>query len=106
MKLWVDSKTPAPGAHGNQYYWKKSVDDVIGTIQHSDFHIERLMRNGHERFLERDYVGRTKCYEHANKWDITEINMSQEFAESVDGKKLLMYIEELGRTEIYNIRFH
>lgn len=106
MKLWVDPKNPAPGTHGNPYYWKKDADDVIGTIQHSDMHIERLMRNGHERFLERDYVGRTKCYEHANKWDITEINISKEFAVSADGKKLLTYIEELGRTELYNIQIH
>jgi hypothetical protein len=106
MKLWVDPKTPAPGTHGNPYYWKKSADDVIGTIQHSDFHIERLMRWGHLHFLDREYADRDKCYAHANKWDITEINMSKEFAESADGKKLLMYIEELGRAEIYNIQFH
>ncbi len=102
MKIWIDAKNPAPSG----YHHKQDAQEVIETIKHSDFHINRLMKMGNDRFLERDYVGRNKCYAHANKWDITEINMSQEYATSDDAKKLVDYIFDIGRIEVYPIKIH
>lgn len=104
MKIWVDDVRPAPPG----YEWRKSVNEAIALIQASDFHIERCMKRGHERFLAMDYDGRNKCYAHANKWDIELIDIDHDAGDfASDGGdyiKLLDWLEETGRN--YPIRIH
>lgn len=104
MKLWIDDVRPAPEG----YRWLKSVNEAIKCIQGTEACIQRCMDRGHERFLARDYVGRTKAYDMANYVDITLIDIDHDAGDYAndggDYIKLLDWLEETGRN--YPIHIH
>ena len=103
MKLWIDATNPAPN---DDYIWRKSVDTAIESFAEHEKAVEIGMRRGRACFLNRDYAGRTKCYEFANRHDITEINMSEDFVKSDDCTKLFEYLESIGRLTSCSMKTH
>ena len=103
MKLWVDSINHAPN---NDYVWAKDVDAAIELFAQHDHAVEIGMRRGMACFLRRDYGGRSKAYEFANRHDIAEISMSEDFVASDDCTKLLKYLESAGRLTSCSIKTH
>lgn len=104
IKLWVDDVRPAPKG----YKWVKSVNEAIKFIEANEACIKRLMERGHNCFLERDYVGRNKCYQNVNNVEIELIDIDHDAGDyAFDGGdyiKLLDWLEETGRN--YPIRIH
>ena len=104
MKLWVDDVRPAPQG----YYWVKSVNEAIKFIDSTERCIERCMDRGHKCFLNREYKGRTVCYNAANKVEIEVIDIDHDAGDYAiyggDYIKLLDWLEETGRN--YPIRIH
>ncbi len=96
MKLWIDPKNPPSGEY-SQYKWCKSFDDVVSLASGLDAAITRAVEHGNQCFLERDYVGRSQCYAHANACDIELIDVVEGFE---DHAKLLSWIKETGRVYI------
>lgn len=103
MKIWIDSTSPAPK---DDYHWRKSVDSAIESFAKHDHAVEIAMRRGRACFLARDYAGRTKCYEFANRHDIDEISISKELVGSEDAARLKRYLEDIGRLESCEITVH
>jgi hypothetical protein len=102
MKIWLDKNVPAP----ESYSWRKSVDDTIASIETNDRAVAIGMRHGHACFLQRDYAGRNKCYEFANRHDIKEISISEELVGSKDIVKLRDYLVRIGRIDSCTIVVH
>ena len=104
MKLWIDDVRPAPEG----YTWLKSVNEAKKYIIDIEACIKRCMDRGNKCFENRDYVGRTKAYEAANKIDIELISIDHDAGEfAKDGGdyiKLLDWLEETGRS--YPIHIH
>ena len=104
MKLWVDDLRPAPDG----YRWCKSVNEAKRIIKGSEECVQRCMNRGHNCFLERDYQGRTRCYDAANQVDIELIDIDHDAGDYAndggDYIKLLDWLEETGRN--YPIRIH
>lgn len=104
MKLWIDDVRPAPDG----YRWCKSVNEATKFIENTEKCVQRCMDRGHKCFLDRDYVGRTKAYNAANKVDITLIDIDHDAGDYAndggDYIKLLDWLEETGRN--YPIRIH
>jgi hypothetical protein len=103
LKLWIDATNPAPN---NEYIWRKDIDSAIEAFASREKAVEIGMRRGHACFLNRDYAGRTKCYEFANRHDITEISISEELVGSEDAARLKKYLEDVGRLESCEITVH
>lgn len=103
MKIWVDAKNPAPDS---TYKVCTTADAAIKLIQDSDKAIQRFMKRGHERFLARDYPGRTKCYQQANMCEIELFDIALDITtKDADGYNRLMdYVYELGRD--YKFVYH
>lgn len=102
MKLWVDATNPAP----NNYSWVKDVDVAIAAIEHHDHAVEIGMRRGRGCFLNRDYAGRTKCYEFANRHDITEISIAESLVGSDELKRLRDHLIKISRMQSCEITVH
>ena len=103
MKIWIDAANPAPN---DDYSWRKNVDTAIGSFKKHEQAVEIAMRRGHACFLARDYAGRTKCYEFANRHDIDEISISEDLVGSADLLKLKEYLEGIGRLDSCEITVH
>ena len=103
MKLWIDAINPAPNS---DYSWRKSVDSAIESFAKHEQAVEIGMRRGRACFLNRDYAGRTKCYEFANRHDIDEISISEGIVGSEDAVKLKEYLEKIGRLDSCEITVH
>lgn len=95
MKIWLDAKNPAPDS---TYRVCKTTDDAINLIKANDKAIQRFMDRGHERFLDHDFSGRTKCYQYANMCDIELFDIALDITtKDANGYDRLMdYIRELG----------
>ena len=104
MKLWIDDMRPAP----NGYRWCKSVNEAIKFIEDSENCVQRCMARGHNCFLDRDYKGRTQCYDTANEVAISLIDIDHDAGiyakDGGDYIKVLDWLEETGRN--YPIRIH
>ena len=106
MILWIDDVRPAPNSR--DYRSVKSVNEAIKFIEGNESAETRIMKRGHDAFLERDYAGRNKCYSTANMISIELIDIDHDAGDyASDGGdyiKLLDWLEETGRN--YPIRIH
>ena len=99
MKIWINKNDTTPEG----YTWCKDVREAITFIQKTDLTIGRLNRAANTVQTEEEY---DRCNKMVNSLHIDEINIANETVGSSEHQMLLMYIEELGRKDLYSVKTH